>query len=424
MSSETAAVSPLQSVAETWAAAPQNCRRSFLSTLLLALTGGGCSSWQEEKAASSSPWDLRPPQMSPDSVVLEIALVRLHAPTSGESTASPPSAESAPRDGSLATGDPKKSSVAKPQAPSDQDSSDPTSSLPESTPAAKVSRAPTPPPDKELDQAADPAPPTADLADAPQGRSSAGNRAEGTVESLVRRAANERADFGDFWQEVDEQFLPTELRRRLAQNGFRCGRLDGRPSAGLQAAIDAETRRRESASPEELTGGSPQGLQRLQNRAGRRGKIVTSELRESLAVLIPEGARLHGKSYSQAQCVVSVRSYPRGDGQIDLDLTPEIEHGQAKQRWLGESTEGSFRLDTSRERLELEQLRIASRLGPGQMIVLGPASPPRGLGRHFFAETSRDRLEPRILVIRLAQTQLDDLFAPERPPQSLATEPT
>jgi len=255
-------------------------------------------------------------------------------------------------------------------------------------------------------------------AEQPEAARMAVNTAEKLASSSPAPASLDRV-----WNEVDEQFLPRGVAGRLAQNGFRCGLVDGRPGPALQAALDAHTSR-QTLAPDDGSAQTPQGIQRLQNRAGRRGKVLTAEVRENLDVLQPEAGRLRGKTYSQAQCLVSVRTFPRGDGQVDLELTPELEHGQPRPKWLGEAAEGSFRIDTSRERLELASLRIASRLGPGQMLVLGPSFPWKGLGRQFFAETPHETLEPRILVVRIAQTQLDDLFAPEldRPPLVSAPE--
>lgn len=304
-------------------------RRSWLIlTAAQAVSGAsvvGCGSWSTAPGGKSHPWELKTPQMSPDSVVLEVAILRFPLE-------------------------------------------------------------------------ANPQPSVVKSADSHENQRTNAGPAPSGIEEI--------------WSEVDEQFLPRAIEGRLAQNGFRCGLLDGRPGPALQSALDAHASRK-TLQPDEVSSETPVGIQRLQNRAGRRGKVLTAELRESLAVLRPDAGRLHGKTYSQAQCLVAVRSFPRGDGQVDLELTPELEHGQAKPKWLGEAAEGSFRIDTSRERLEFDSLRITARVSPGQMLVLGPSPPWKGLGRQFFAETSRGTLEPRLLIVRIAQTQLDDLFAPE-----------
>lgn len=310
-------------------------RRSWLlrayGSLLGVLGLTGCGRIHGGAHGAGNPWELKTPKMSPDAVVLEVAILHIPAAATG---ASPPAGS-------------------------------PTSEAP----SAAADKAAT------------------DLR------------------------------WADVWHDVDEQFLPTALRRKLAENGFRCGFLDGRPSPALQTALDSHAERHSHAAEDEDRS-VPTGIQRLQNRSGRRGKILTSEIQESLAVLLPEAGRVRGQTYSQAQCLFSVRSFPQGDGSTQLELTPEIEFGEARPRWLGESGEGSFRVDTSRERREFESLRIATQLSPGQMLVLGPLPQLKGLGRQFFAETARGGDQPRVLIIRLAQTQLDDLFAPEqdRPP--------
>lgn len=321
--------------AQPQAAKPPN-RRQWLSAAARVIAGcclSGCGRWSTIPDAKGDPFSLRTPQMSPDSVVLEVALLRL-GPEAGKES---PAESSSP------------------------------------------------------------------------------------VES-AHFASLSTARLDEIWTEVDEQFLPRMLTRRLEQNGFRCGMLDGRPGPALQAALDVHTSRKTLAGDESGTG-APTGIQRLQNRSGRRGKVITSEVRDSLAVLQPEGGLVRGKTYSDAQCLVAVRSFPQGDGQVNLELTPELEHGQARPKWLGEASEGSFRIDTSRDRYEFDDLRISARLGPGQMLVLGPTSAPKGLGRHFFIDTKSGAADPRVLVVRLAQTQLDDLFAPEAGRAPLVSSP-
>lgn len=215
------------------------------------------------------------------------------------------------------------------------------------------------------------------------------------------------------WQEVDEQHWPREARQAWLENGFRCGVISGQLPADFQQILSDQRAARADLDRDSSAGPSiAGGEQRLQNRAGKRGKILTTEVRDSLIVLLPQNGRLSGQTLVRAQCLFSVRPLPQGSGTI-LELTPEIEHGEPRQRWIGQAHEGSFRLDMNRDRLVVETLRTQPNLQPGQTLVISCVTEPKGLGRQFFAETASGVLEHRFLLIRLAQTQLDDLFTPE-----------
>jgi hypothetical protein len=60
-------------------------------------------------------------------------------------------------------------------------------------------------------------------------------------------------------------------------------------------------------------------------------------------------------------------------------------------------------------------MAITAELAPGSMLILSSlANRPGSLGHHFFTE-SEPRLEQKLLIVRLAQTQHDGLFNPPEP---------
>ena len=244
------------------------------------------------------------------------------------------------------------------------------------------------------------------------------------LEILTLKAPRPESDDAgelDAWRNVDEQALPAETRSNLAQNGLRGGLVRGQLPTELQRLLDSQ---RIESSPQKDLGNDKQPAgseQRLQTRAGTRGKIVTTDIRDNMVVLTPGRGGLTGRSLQKAQGLLSARSFPRGDGSIDLELIPEVEYGEARQKWIGQGHEGSFRLDMNRECLSLENLRIRTRLQPGQTLVLGPTHDVKGIGQQFFTDGKSSASEQRLILIRLAQTQIDDLFAPEPAREPLAT---
>jgi len=237
--------------------------------------------------------------------------------------------------------------------------------------------------------------------------------------AFVRFPAGQLDPADAVWLAADEQQLAVESRRRLADNGLRCGLLGSQLPPELRELLDA------AASP--LGPGTDVGIsadaatatqQRLPLRAGNLGRIVLGSTHDLLHVLTQEEGELRGETYREARCELAVRSYPQGDGRVRLEFTPEIHHGQPRQRYLG--GQGGIRVESRQDERVFERLRFDATLSPGQILVFGPTLPGKGLGGCFFASPG-DEQPGRLLLVRLAQTQLDDLFAPEQVAAPLAT---
>jgi len=217
------------------------------------------------------------------------------------------------------------------------------------------------------------------------------------------------------WQEIDEQHFPPQLRQRLRSNGFRVGLVDGQMPLVLSKLLElgekppptGEALSTEAADLED----EPQMLRRhLQLRAGRRGEIIASGMYDRLPVLICRPDQLCGETYYQAQAMLAVKTFPQRDGRVRLELVPELHHDTAKQRWVG--SQGVMRLETGRPRRVFDNMAVEAMLSPGEILVLSSISRrPGSLGHHFFTEQA-DRLEQKLLVIRLSQTQHDEVFCP------------
>lgn len=216
----------------------------------------------------------------------------------------------------------------------------------------------------------------------------------------------------EIWRQLDEQHLPPEVRLPLAANGVRCGRCGVQLPPPVFQLLDESNRAAIEANS--YAQGAPGALvrRRLQSRAGRRGRIAMSGPHPHLETLWNEQGELRGESYEQATCVIAVRTFPLGDGRVRVELTPEIEHGPLKQR-LAEG-DGALRWEASQERRVYDALVMESLLAPGQTLILSATPSLAGLGRAFFVRETDRGPRPLYLVVRLAQTQHDDRFAPEQ----------
>jgi hypothetical protein len=247
--------------------------------------------------------------------------------------------------------------------------------------------------------------------------------AQMSADAVVLDVFFARFPVGDFqandllWREIDEQQLPVEKRRELARQGMRVGLVAGQIPVTLSQLLDVP----ESGPPGDGTNQvkldeldpTPRVVRRhMQVRAGHRSEIVASGIYDELPLLTCEQGKVCGQTYAKAQGVLGVRVLPEHDGRVRLDIVPELQYGDPGKRWIG--AQGVWRLDTSRQKRVLENLAVSATLAPGEILVL-TALPdrPGSLGHYFFTDDTSGRPEQKLLLVRLAQTQHDGLFAPD-----------
>ncbi|MEI8376566.1 MAG: hypothetical protein WCJ35_27430 [Planctomycetota bacterium] len=220
------------------------------------------------------------------------------------------------------------------------------------------------------------------------------------------------------WDEVDEQHFPSEVRRKLEKNGFRAGILAGQIPPSLLGLM--ELKGKPSAGGEvqqvkiaDLATPSRVSCQRLQTHAGQRYEIAASGMIEKMPILVSELGEIRGVTYEQAQGIFALHTAPQPDGRVQFELVPEIHHGQNRQRWVGD--QAIFRLETGRPKRAFEELKLTAVMGPGAVLLLGSRpNRPGSLGHYFFLESNGrdDRLDQKLILVRLCQTQHDDLVSP------------
>jgi hypothetical protein len=246
---------------------------------------------------------------------------------------------------------------------------------------------------------------------------------------FVRFAFDDPEINGPTWDEIDEQPFESRLRKQLAESGFRVGLIRGELPSELQKLIVGEAKTQIANEPpageiDEAPAGTiqPQVVaiddesstrkRTQQLRAGQRSEILASGVYDSLPLVEVDQGQLHGKPYPKGQGLFAVKSYPQGDGRVRVDLSPELHYGDQKVNYVGD--QGMLRIDTGRSKKVFEQLAMSATLAPGEMIVLGSLPEKRGsLGHYFFTELTGGKLDQKLLIIRLAQTQYDDLFGSE-----------
>lgn len=236
--------------------------------------------------------------------------------------------------------------------------------------------------------------------------------------AFVRMSGDILAQQDVVWRQIDEQRLPPDLRRRMNENGLRAGVVSSQLPAELRKLLE------EKADPLAVTGAATQpggdvsvSQRKLDSRTGKRGVILSGGLREKLTLLQHKDGQVSGQDFMSAQCLFAVKTFPQGDGRVRMELTPEIEHGAPKQRWVGQ--DGAFQMESSKDHKVLSTLKMDLLVAPGEVLVITCTPEQVGLGKQFFAESKVG--EQKLLMIRLAQTQYDDIFAPESVKKPIAT---
>lgn len=231
--------------------------------------------------------------------------------------------------------------------------------------------------------------------------------------TFVRIPESQAAFADQFWPEVDETILSVDLRRRLAANGFRCGLLGSPVPTALQEVLDQVP----ETDPQQGTKVIDPGRQvvartsRMRSCTGETGKILvrSTPVEKMAALAFDDDGHVHGESLEKAQFLFALTSFAQGDGGVELDLIPMIEHGDPKSRFRGEN--GAWIVDnTSRDVLLYDDMKINSMLNPGEALAITCTGRPRGLGEQFFGDDGAEKIPRLLLVVRLQQTQRDSRF--------------
>lgn len=218
------------------------------------------------------------------------------------------------------------------------------------------------------------------------------------------------------WNATDQQVLDNDLRRRLAANGMRCGILGQSAPEALEQLL-LETKDAHEADLANGTGSlenvGDRG-QQMQLRTGRLGKVVvTPGLRDEMVILSRQGDQFVGETLTKAQCLFGIRCYPESDQRVTLELSPQIEHGEAKTRFVGKHEHASWLVDSSRERRTFTDLTLRPALTTGQTFVVSCTPEMMGVGGKFFGGTGEESTKTTtMLLVRVVESGASSIFSP------------
>ena len=222
------------------------------------------------------------------------------------------------------------------------------------------------------------------------------------VSFVAIKMETEDRDLADgIWQWVDETKIDAVQRHRLLANGIRAGFVSNedqfrRRLAGETVQSDVVNQFLSEAS---VNSDLSQGSERLPLRFGRRYELPLRQPTEGndITLLSLDDGPI-GRTLVRPQHMFAITA-GRGTNakQIELQFRPEIQHGDAKQKWI--TSDSAFRIDTRRDTWSLPELDLDVTAGRGDLLVITADTPPRGLGRKMLTGAGSDQAQQQMLLL-------------------------
>ena len=213
------------------------------------------------------------------------------------------------------------------------------------------------------------------------------------------------------WKLVDEQSLPADLRRHLADNGFRAGIVGPNMPAELTEILKVTDQPVEESKQHTMSLDPEAGvsLRVLHLKSGKRTELALPHVREELTLLEVAAGEVRGQTYNKVECRLGLKAFSQNDGRVRLEVTPELHHGEFKNRMRG--GDGMMMFTQERPKRVFDELKLEPQLAAGQMFLM-TSRPDRtaSAGYHFFTDASGDKAVPVVWVARMARATPDSAF--------------
>lgn len=239
---------------------------------------------------------------------------------------------------------------------------------------------------------------------------------------FVRYRAGDASINTPLWSSVDDQQLPVDLRRRLAANGFLVGTVAAQPPAVIERLLNLDEHAAVSDMPPVIDPSRPSKVKHRLLEIYRQeapSKIVLKGDKEPLPELTvfyrdEDEPAVRGWTFENAKGVFVAKVEPQPDGRVTLQLTPEIEHGEPRQKVL--ARDGGYTMNFVAPHQTFDDLRLSVSLSPGEMLVVGCRDDRlASLGYQLFTQRDDESLEQVVLLVRLAHAGSGELFGEGAP---------
>lgn len=238
---------------------------------------------------------------------------------------------------------------------------------------------------------------------------------------------SESGKLESIWAKLDTQSISLESRKLLDANGLRCAILPRQPPSEfwqiIDPADDEESDEVEKDYQQKLrkVKGLPQqknilAIRHASLQSGKAHRIEVAPVASEMTWHLDLNGNRKSGVCQLAQCKYRITAFPQGNGIIKIRLTPEIHHGKQIPRI--QVAPDTFFWEPSQEKMKFHELAVEIPLRVGQTVLCGAtAAPGSNLGRQFF----RSADSQRVLFVRLAGAQSDDLFSPKTETKPLVT---
>jgi hypothetical protein len=206
---------------------------------------------------------------------------------------------------------------------------------------------------------------------------------------------------GELWQLADESLIEEDRRRAMTDSGFRVGKVGTQPPARLLSLL---TSARFNPAPRELA-----------FRAGDSKTLCLGPTLEHCRYRTErEGERL---DMEQADCKLVVVASRAPDGRTRLRLTPQVEHGEAKNVYRADAQAGTFLSSPERPAETYSQMAWDAELALNEYLIVGGSyDRTDSLGHQFFVRPDEAVPVQRLLVLQMGAAPSDPP-APEPAPR-------
>lgn len=218
------------------------------------------------------------------------------------------------------------------------------------------------------------------------------------------------------WQQLDQQAIPIETRQLLDANGLRAGVLS--PQATIEFVelladkeIDTSEMKTWQKQFYAQKGNKEKRKilhQRIQNNTGELHLVPLSDPMANASWAVRTKRSQYAGQGENVRAHAEISTYPKGDGRVELVVIPQLHFGEVRPTI--DVAEGTFYIKPQQTIKAIEDLRLSIKVRPGETMVVGPTSQLVDLGELMFGNGDRTDFWHRLLLVRVVQTQHDDLF--------------
>lgn len=231
---------------------------------------------------------------------------------------------------------------------------------------------------------------------------------------VIRVPYDRRELVAEFWNDVDENEVPMEIRKELHNHGLRQGILPSKIPVSLARLLELRDIPPQKPFETVRTVDDINAKETLHTR--RTTKMIKNQAVpfptrspiSKLPVLASVDGKPSGHTYHNAVGIISVATEELPDGSVKVKTVPEIHYGDETGRIT--SVTGMYTRDVTIQKLAFDQLTVETKLLLGQWVVIGPdLRKSVGFGRDILTQGSSTDPEQLLFAVRLMQIKKDGI---------------